>query len=336
MATKKDKEKVPKPVRTAEMKAAVDAILEKFDDSKILSRQGKGNTVFKYVKAQEYVLRLIDVFGLAWSCEIVQHFLVNNQVVVWVRIHFPNPDDYEQIFFRDGIDGHPLSGDVGNSFKAAYLKAFRKAAAQIGAGLHLWGVETDEEDDAPVWDQGPAVVTPLPVPNAAPPIPNGMPPVPAPPAIPQQGAPPVPNFPPNYAQQPAQVPPQAPPRPNLENNSAVPPLPPPPNHSAPPPPPPVPTGNPVAHGSGTTPIGPEGHPIGPAAASVTVNSSGGGGIQDFQINGIRGAAVTRGVDPMQLVGQVLGDRANGISAVEQLTMEQANEVLHTVRQMPPA
>jgi hypothetical protein len=69
-----------------------------------------------------------------------------------------------------------------------------------------------------------------------------------------------------------------------------------------------------------------------ASAAIGIPSAG-GGIEDFQVNGIVGAAVTRGIDPLHLIASILGNI--GITAVEQLSAEQAQRVLDAARQMPP-
>lgn len=325
-ATKKDP-------RSAEMKAVIEVLTKKFDDDKILSRKGQGNKTFNYVKAQEYIVKLNEAFGVAWGVEVKEHFLVNNQVVMCVSITVTNPDNNDT-YIRDGWGSHPLGQDVGNSFKSAYSKAFTKAASMVGAGLHLWGVDS-EEDDVPTWENMQAtpanvttVVTPGSVPPAVPPLPGAQahgstaPPVPTPPGVtPPAGAPTIatPQFSNPRASGPA-------------------PPPPPPGASAPPPPP-VPTGNPnPASAIGGTPgVGPDGKPLGPATAAIGVQSTGSASnkIQDFQINGITGAAMTRGLtDPMQLVQQILGDAVQGLT-INDLSLEQAQSVLDAARSMPP-
>jgi hypothetical protein len=322
-----------KDPRSPKMKNVVKMICEKFDEDKILPRKGQGGKTFHYVKAQEYIVKLNDVFGVAWSSEIISHWLANNQICMWVRISYPNPDNPDQIFFKDGVDAHPLSQDVGNSFKAAYLKAFRKAAAQIGAGLHLWGIDVDEDESVPA---GPPVTVVNPGAHNMPPVPGAypapappvtiprLPPVPQPVAVPTGAAPPP--VAPGFNQPP-------PPPPQFMNSGATagPPVP-----GAGPilPPPPVPVGNPAAVDT-TNAAGITRGPDTPAVASVGIPSSGrpAGGIEDFQVNGILGAAVTRGVEPLHLVASVLGE--TGITDIQQLTAEQAQRVMDASRQMPP-
>lgn len=357
MAAKKEKDPT---LRSERMAAIVDSLSRKFEDDKILQRKVEGGKSVNYVKAQEYIVKLNETFGVAWSFEICSHWLVNNNIVMWVRITYPNPDNPDQLFFKDGIAGHPLSGNVGNAFKSVYSKAFTKAAAQIGAGLHLWGVDS-EEDEAPNWDNynaggppvhvvNPGAHNPLPpVPGGAPAVPTGLP---APPAPPQQqgyGQPPNGQLPPPPLPQ-GQVPqgqvpngygaPPGPTPPEFYNSGAntgqAPPAPPAPPGALPP----VPTGNPnpnAATGMGYSEPLPDGS-RGPATAAVGIQSGGAGTarIADFQINGIMGAAVSRGLahDPMQLVISVLGEGFRGMT-IEQLTQQQAQEVMDAVRQMPP-
>lgn len=339
-------------LRSEKMVSAVESVVRKFEDDKIKERKGQGGKMFKYVQAQEYIVRLNDIFGLAWSCEIVNHWFVNNSVVMWVRIHYPNidyPDAANLREYKDGIDAHPLSADVGNAFKAAYLKAFRKAAAQIGAGLHLWGIISEDDEDIDGGYQyqagGPLPPNVIPVNPGLqnPPVAPGAPPVPQaavypPPPVANPAMPPVPAAMPPVPV--GQVPTPAPPQfvnPQVPNGSVAPP-------PAPAPLPPLPTGNPnpgvdtsgavgVTAGPGTEASASLGFTTAPAPP---VPPQAGGQLADYMVNGVKGAAVTRGLqDPMDLVRQVLGNEASSIPAVENLTFEQAQRILEAVRQMPP-
>lgn len=321
-------------IRTAKQKKTTDAVMKKFDESKIKQRKVPGGQTVDYVQAQEFIVKLNEIFGVAWSSEIVQHFLVNNQVVFWVRITYPNPDNPEQLFYKDGIDGHPLSGDVGNAFKSGYLKAFRKAAAQIGMGIHLWGIDVDG-DDTPSWDNAPNSAPTVRTPSSVPTPPNAM--VggtgnPLPPGV----APPPPNIPVHQHQggEHSPLPPQM-----YNNNPPGPPPSPPSGEMAPPPP--VPTGNPnpggppvPAQNVGIAPTQPDGA-RGSASASVGIQGSGSGEdmAAGFQINGIRGAAVALGTGEIDLVRSILGQVADNIASLEQLTANQAQQVMDRARQM---
>jgi hypothetical protein len=326
MATKKDKD----ITRSDKMTAVVDTISKAFEPSQILEKPIAGGKKAKYVKSQWYIARLNEAFGLAWSLEIFNHWMVNNHVVMHVRIHYPNPDFPDNATcreFKDGIASHPLSADVGNTFKAAYSKAFTIAASKVGSGLQLWGVETnaDDVDESPTWDNFNAGGTPVTTVSPGPQNPASIP-----------GMPPVPTYqnatPPGPPVPPVTSPP--PPPPQFANSGATAPPPVPQAAGNPLPPPPVPVGNPGAAAVGTVPVGPDGQPMGPAVAAVGIQSApAAGGIEDFQVNGILGAAVTRGMDPLQLVASVLG--STGITAIEQLSAEQAQKVLDAVRQMPP-
>ena len=321
MASKKD---VTDP-RSPKMQGIIGQVNQPFEASKIKQVDVMGGKKANYVKSQEYIVRLNEVFGVAWSAEILQHWQMDKTIMIWVRLTYPNPDNPEQLFFKDGIAGHIIRGEIGNAFKSAYSKAFTIAAAKIGIGLHLWGVDA-EEDEAPTWDQQAAPVHGS-LPNAPvysttnaapPPVPGGYN---APAAAPPATTPPLPaGGVPQFV--------------NNEASSAVAPA---PSYNAPPAPPPLPVGNPAA-GVDSPPaaVGFAPTPGAPAAASVSFQAAPtGGGIKDFQINGIVAAAVTRAVDPLALVYQILGDRAQGLTAIEQLTAEHAGEVMLKARQLPP-
>lgn len=283
---------------TAETKSVLEIVTRKFESDKILSRSGQGGRNFNYVKAQEYIARLNEAFGFAWGVEVKEHFLVNNQVVMCVSITVTNPDNGET-YTRDGWGGHPLGQDPSNSFKSAFSKALTKAASIVGVGLHLWGVDS-EEDDSPTWDiqsDGPTEVRELPI---------------TPPPVPQSGNS---GVPPSFVN----PTPPSPPSPPVTNVSSPPPI-------------PVPNPNPGASVGSIPGTGPDGKPLGPVTASVGVQSSESNKIQDFQVNGIVGAAMTRGKQPKELIQQILG---NPNLDVHDLTLEQAQIVLDAVRNMPP-
>jgi hypothetical protein len=291
----------------------------KFDDSKIKEKQGRGGR-YKFIPAPEVIDRLNDVFGINWSVTEEDSLIVNNHVVKRVRITVRDPETGHE-YHKEQFGGHPLGNmDPGDAFKSAFSKAMVKAAAELGIGLHLWGI--DEEDEPVVT----AATTSPPSwgPNMGANSPQGNPaqavrPIVAPPVAPR----PMPQFP----------------GPQLPVKSEQPPVTPIQEFV-------VPAGAPSAGG---TPVidtsQAQGMTSGPgtsATAQVSFQAApqqqggqAGGALEVFQINAIKGMSGRYQLDPVSVIYTVLGEEAqnNGIAAVEQLTYEQAQKVLSYLRSL---
>jgi hypothetical protein len=330
--------------RSPNMQLVSHELRKPFTEDKVHTRKGKSGTSYKYIKNPEYINRMNDVFGVAWSVrEVESMFIGNNYIVKRVEVCVPDPDNPGQVWCRDGWGGHPLLGDFGEAMKSARSKAVVNAIMLFGPGLQLKGIESDDYDE-----EIPAVPTNVTVVN---PGPHNMPPVP--PARPAPAtpvisvAPAVPNVPtpPSFVPTNGAVapPPAGVVRPNMPNpptfvNQAalenMQPFPPP----APmPPAPPVPTGNPGVVPSAVAVSNGSGQPI---TASINLGSVGTDAdnqpIAEFQVNGLKGEAIVRGMaDPMELVKMVMGPASAQIESINQLTVKQAQSILSVVRQMPP-
>lgn len=315
-----------------------------FSADKVHTRKGKSNTSYKYIKNPEYINRMNDVFGVAWSVrEVESMFIGNNYIVKRVEVCVPDPENPGQVWCRDGWGGHPFTGDFGEAMKSAKTKATVNAIMMFGPGLQLKGIDISDSDDEEmstipsvpnVTVVNPGLHNPaLPIPPA-PPQDGGLA---APPVIPMAAsrpvAPPVPNsfnnvpppqhgpLPPSFVNQTA-----------LENMQPFPPVP------TAPPVPAMPTGNPSALQSSAVAVSER--PGQPITATINLGSIGTEAdrqpIAEFQINGLKGEAVVRGMsDPMELVKLIMGPAANSITSINQLTVKQAQDILTAVRQMPP-
>jgi hypothetical protein len=305
------------------MQTVMKELYEKFPPEKIKERSGRAGQKWKYIDSAEVLNRLNEVFGYAWSAmEVHSEIVANKFIIKRVRIEVPSLDIPGQTFVKEGWGSHPLTDsrgqmqDPGDCSKSAYSKAFNKAASQLGIGLHLWGIGGDYEgepdspysgDELPAPWEGQNQFQQGPVVNVV----NQGPQNPPPPGVASQ--------PMQFAQQPMMGNPQAP------------------VHTAPPQAgPPQQAQGPIPQmvnpGMGTN-AGP------PVAAQVTFQGNpnpgmapaAGGAIVDFQVNAIRGAASTLGIHPMQLASQVLGPAIQGLQAIEELTYDQAVQVLEYMR-----
>jgi hypothetical protein len=342
MAEKTTKKDDP---RSAKMQLIMHEIEKPFPADKIQTRKGKSGKEYKYIKNQEYIKKLNDIFGTAWSSrEVESMFIGNNYVVKKVEICVPDPDNPGQVWCRDGWGGHPFTGDYGEAMKSANSKAFVKAAMAFGIGLQLKGIESDdyEEGELPaiptnmtVVNPGPHNMPPVPVAPKAPAIPvvaaaPVVPNVPTPaPFVPTNGAIPLPPS--------GMVKPNMPNPPTFVNQAALENMQPFPPAAPMPPAPPVPTGNPSVVPSAVGLSGGDGRPI---TAAINLGSLGAEAdnqpIAEFQVNSLKGEAIVRGIaDPMELVKLVMGPAGVNITSINQLTVKQAQDILTTIRQMPP-
>jgi hypothetical protein len=123
-------------------KAIIDQLYAEFQ---LKERKGQGNQMFKYVTNEDITDRMNRTFAGNWSTEVMSSEIIDDQVLVRVRVMIkdPNSDDY---FFQEGFGGQQImrfaSGqntgkiiDVSNNYKSALSKAIVSACARWGVGL---------------------------------------------------------------------------------------------------------------------------------------------------------------------------------------------------------
>jgi hypothetical protein len=218
-------------------KEILDKLYEPFE---LKARPGQGGMTFKYVPSDDIVDRMNKVFMGDWSTEVVQSEVIEDQVLIRVRVYAKDPNSSEpRQYWHEGYASQliakytqgPKSGqiiDVGNSYKSAMSKAIKTAVAKWGVGLYLEKGSVNEGSAAGSW--GPPniptsspEVKPVEQPKISPVAPPVVPPVatpvtipPAPVATPIAAAPVVPpvaapvNIPSGMPNIPVQVPDAAP------------------------------------------------------------------------------------------------------------------------------
>ncbi len=184
---------------------------ELYKTFELKARQGQGGKTFRYVPSKDIVDRMNQVFKGNWSTELISSDIVEDQVLVLVRVMARDPHDSDGIvYFHDGYASHQLakytSGvkqgqviDAGNSYRSAMSKAVKAAVVKWGVGLYLDGDEPEQsEQDVPVMPSSPTPTGAAPNSPAGPPIgsPAGLPSVGAsspagPPMGPPAGSPSV-------------------------------------------------------------------------------------------------------------------------------------------------
>jgi len=193
-----------------EIKMRKDILDELYKPFNLKSRVGVGNKTFKYVPTNDIVDRMNKAFAGSWSTELISSEVIDDQILVLVRVHVTDGESASVYYFHDGYASQPLarytSGtnagkviDLGNCYKSAMSKAIKTAVAKWGVGLYLEGEEVASESvqsDMPFLPNvGSTPSTPLvQTPTATPPVntpPVNTPPVAGPVAEPVVNTPPA-------------------------------------------------------------------------------------------------------------------------------------------------
>jgi hypothetical protein len=331
---------------TPKMQLIMKGLCEPFPPEKIKKRKGRSGQWWDYVEASEVINRFNEVLGCAWSVTEEESLVISNSVVKRVRIEIPDPDNPDRSYVRDGWASHPVGNDPGDCMKSAFSKALTKAASLFGVGLHLWGVSSEnaggvDEGDMPPWE-GPSQFGSVPEMTVN---------------VVNQGQH---NQPPQGVQSFPMTPPPQMNNPHMggANPGTMPPPGPPVNQAPVGPVPQMSNPNPnpqmgYTSGPGTPAVAQmplqsmppqgQGFPQGQFASQQQMAPPMGqinpgvvsGGIVAHQVAAIRGAttmAFGPNADQLMLVRQVLGAEAQGITAVEELTHDQAVRVLEFIKQ----
>ncbi len=125
-------------------------LLEKpFEPGQIRQRKGR-NGLLDYVEGHSVIRRLNEALDGAWSFEIVQHEIREEEVVVIGRLTAENV--VKMAFGGSQITRERESGtaiSLGDDLKAASTDAMKKCATFLGVGLHLYA-------EKPIGGRGPA------------------------------------------------------------------------------------------------------------------------------------------------------------------------------------
>jgi len=124
-----------------------------FNPAQIKHRKGNFNRTLAYVEAPAVISRLNDAFDAAWSFEITEHRILQDEVLVLgrltaegiVKTQFGSSQITRKKDTREVIS-------LGDDLKAAATDALKKAATLLGVGLHLY--ESEASPQKPVNGQG--------------------------------------------------------------------------------------------------------------------------------------------------------------------------------------
>lgn len=119
----------------------VKKLLEPFAASEI-EYLPKGGRKLAYISHPAVTRRLLEVFGLEWSFEIVETRLEADDVAVLGRLTCGNA-------VRMQWGGHARRGmDLDDALKSAGSFALKKCASLFGVGLYLWDDAPTEQENA--------------------------------------------------------------------------------------------------------------------------------------------------------------------------------------------
>ena len=309
----------------------------------VKSRRGRGG-VYEYISWKDVADRMNNIFGTNWSSEVMYQDVVENNVVVRVRVLVTDPES-GKVHYQEGFGGavNDTNAEAGNPFKSAYSKAFKDACKKWGVALFIeeetpgpsnmqtpppgfQGYETAQPPAAPEAPAAPAAQPVLPAaPTGGLPTPPsvemGQPPAApaAPAAEPVAPTAPVPPAPPVEANPtpPSQV---APATPAPVQETAVPTQP-----AAPPAPPAAPATPPPPPAAPATPA--------PATGELPMSQYAMGGtsmISDVQRAALHSILQMQKIEYETLVAeafQVNGITKSPLPTVDQLTYDEAVHVV---------
>jgi hypothetical protein len=111
-----------------------------FPPESIKTRRGSFGAELSYVEAVHYIRRLNESFGVAWSFQVIEHEVLDDEVLVLGKLvthgHVRMAFGGSQIT-RAKESGQAIS--IADDLKAAATDAFKKSCSFLGVGLHLYG-----------------------------------------------------------------------------------------------------------------------------------------------------------------------------------------------------
>jgi len=116
-----------------------EALERPFDSSLIKTRQGGHGRSLNYVEGAEYIRRLNEVYDADWNFEIVQHQVLEGEVIVVGKLVAGGV--IKMSFGGSSVTTSRSSGEavsLADDLKAAATDALKKACSLLGIGLHLY------------------------------------------------------------------------------------------------------------------------------------------------------------------------------------------------------
>ncbi|MFC1839820.1 Rad52/Rad22 family DNA repair protein [Thermodesulfobacteriota bacterium] len=115
-------------------------LLEKpFTPEQIKQREGSFGKVLEYVEGHAVIQRLNDAFESQWSFEIIEHEILNDEVIVLGKLTAVNVVKTQfgsSLITKARETGETIS--LADDLKSAATDALKKTATLLGVGLHLY------------------------------------------------------------------------------------------------------------------------------------------------------------------------------------------------------
>ena len=118
-----------------------DVLDRPFAPEQIRTRKGTFGKELAYAEVHNYIARLNEAFGGDWSFEIVEHQILEGEVMVLGKLTAGSI--HKSAFGCSSITTTRDSGErvsVGHDLKAAASDALKKCCSLLGLGLHLYGM----------------------------------------------------------------------------------------------------------------------------------------------------------------------------------------------------
>ena len=118
-------------------------IEQPFPKELLKTRKGPFGRPFSYVEGTEYIKRLNEAMDGAWSFEVVEHKVLQTEVIVLGKLMAGGVT--KMAFGGSSItvsrEGEVIS--IADDLKAAATDSLKKASSLLGVGLHLYSEPTD-------------------------------------------------------------------------------------------------------------------------------------------------------------------------------------------------
>lgn len=125
-------------------------LAQPFDRALVKERIGPGGKVLSYVAIGEYIGRLNDVFDYRWDYEITEVRILEEEVIVQVRVTTPGGMVKAALggaaITKRRDNGKPVS--IAHDVMAAEATALKRAARLLGIGAALY-LDEDDVGDTP-------------------------------------------------------------------------------------------------------------------------------------------------------------------------------------------
>lgn len=111
-----------------------------FTDSQIKKRKGLWGKILDYIEGHSVIARLNEAFESEWSFNVVEHHILDEEVIVLGRLTAGNI--VKEQFGSNKITKDSETGRVlclGDDLKSAATDSLKKCASLLGVGLHLYG-----------------------------------------------------------------------------------------------------------------------------------------------------------------------------------------------------